>query len=75
MKYKIGNIDSTIVIEKPKMAPHINKMRSTIAGILDCEVNQISIKATTSEKMGFVGNEEGVKVIATALLICEETNV
>ena len=72
MKYKIGNVDSTIVIEKPKMAPHINEMRSTIAGILDCEVNQISIKATTSEKMGFVGNQEGVKVLATALLICEE---
>ncbi len=72
MKYKIGNIDSTIVIENPKMAPHINLMRSTIAEILECEVNQISIKATTSEKMGFVGTGEGAKVLATALLICEE---
>lgn len=66
--YIIGNLDSTIVIEKPKMAPHILKMRETIASILECSLEQISVKATTSEKMGFAGTEDGVKVYAVALI-------
>lgn len=66
--YKLGNVDSTIVIEKPKMAPHILKMRETISAILECGIEQVSVKATTSEKMGFVGTEEGVKVYAVVLL-------
>ncbi|MBN1301593.1 MAG: 2-C-methyl-D-erythritol 2,4-cyclodiphosphate synthase [Melioribacteraceae bacterium] len=68
-KYVIGNIDSTIVIERPKIAPHVEMMKSVISGILECSDDQISIKATTSEKMGFVGNEQGVKAYASALLI------
>ena len=71
-EYLIGNIDSTIVIERPKIAPHVEKMRNTIAGLMACDVDQISVKATTSEKMGFVGQEEGVKVFAVALLIKNE---
>lgn len=66
--YELGNIDSTIVIERPKMAPHIAEMVRTISEILECSEDQISIKATTSEKMGFVGGEEGVKVFATSLI-------
>lgn len=67
--YKLGNLDSTIVIEKPKMAPHILKMRENISSILECGIEQVSVKATTSESMGFVGTEEGVKVYAVVLLI------
>jgi len=66
--YKLGNLDSTIVIEKPKIAPHILKMRETISSILECDIEQVSVKATTSERMGFVGTEEGVKVYAIALI-------
>lgn len=67
--YKLGNLDSTIVIEKPKMAPYILKMRETISSILECSIEQVSVKATTSEKMGFVGTEDGVKVYAVVLLV------
>ena len=67
--YMLGNLDSTIVIEKPKMAPHIEKMRTIISGILNSEMDQVSIKATTSEQMGFAGTGEGVKAYATVLLI------
>ncbi|MBU0560524.1 MAG: 2-C-methyl-D-erythritol 2,4-cyclodiphosphate synthase [Bacteroidetes bacterium] len=67
--YTIGNCDSAIVIQKPKLAPFINDMRSSISKILDCSIDQISVKATTSERLGFVGQEEGIKVMSTVLLI------
>ncbi|MEP6584836.1 MAG: 2-C-methyl-D-erythritol 2,4-cyclodiphosphate synthase [Ginsengibacter sp.] len=70
--YKIGNIDSTICVEKPKIQPYIVAMRKSIAEILCIEENDISIKATTSEKMGFVGREEGIVAYATVLI--ESTN-
>lgn len=70
--YKIGNIDATVVIEKPKLVPHISQIRNVIAGLLTCSEEQISIKATTSEKMGFVGHEDGVKAYANVLLIKSE---
>ncbi|MEW6196165.1 MAG: 2-C-methyl-D-erythritol 2,4-cyclodiphosphate synthase [Bacteroidota bacterium] len=66
--YEIGNIDSTLVMERPKILPYINKMREEIAGVLKIDTNQISIKATTSEKLGFVGREEGAAAYAVALL-------
>lgn len=66
--YKIGNVDSTIVLQKPKLAPFIEDMRKSIASILYCDLEQISVKATTSEWMGFVGEEKGVKVISTIML-------
>ncbi len=66
--YSIGNIDATICAERPKINPHIAKMQETMAGILDIPVNDISIKATTSEKMGFVGREEGFAAYAVALI-------
>ena len=72
-EYRIGNVDCTVVIEKPKLAPYINDMRDVIAGLLQCSVDQVSVKATTSEKLGFVGNEEGVKAYAVALLLKEES--
>lgn len=67
--YRIGNIDATVCLEEPKLKPHILAMRQTIAGILNIQINQISIKATTSEKMGFVGRKEGIATHASALLI------
>lgn len=66
--YSIGNIDATICAERPKINPHIPKMQETIAEILQIPVDDISIKATTSEKMGFVGREEGFSAYAVALI-------
>ena len=66
--YRIGNIDSFILIEKPKMAPHIEKMRQNFADALRCSIDQVSVKATRGEKMGFVGREEGVQAFAVVLL-------
>lgn len=67
--YKICNIDSTIVMEKPKLKNYIPQIQKSIAEILSISIDQISVKATTSEKLGFVGNEEGVKAFATVLLV------
>ena len=65
----ISNIDSVLVAERPKLKPHIKTMRDRIAEILDLEPNQIGIKATTNEKLGPVGREEGIAAYAVALLI------
>jgi 2-C-methyl-D-erythritol 2,4-cyclodiphosphate synthase len=66
--YKVGNIDATICAERPKMNPHIPRMQEVMAEILQISVDDISIKATTSEKMGFVGREEGFAAYAVALI-------
>lgn len=66
--FQVVNIDSTVCLEKPKIMPFIEKMQEVIAGLLSITVNDISIKATTTEKMGFAGREEGLKAYATALL-------
>ena len=66
--YKIGNIDATILAEKPKMAPHIQQMRENIASCLHCSIDLVSIKATRGEKMGFVGHEEGMVALCVCLL-------
>lgn len=66
--YRIGNIDSTVCLELPKLKPHSHEMQKVIAEILELSENQVSIKATTSEKMGFVGREEGIAAYATVLL-------
>lgn len=67
--YKIGNIDSTVCLEFPKIKPHALEIRQLIAGILSIDENDVSVKATTSEKMGFVGREEGIAAYATVLLM------
>lgn len=67
--FKIGNVDGTIVAQRPKLLPYITSMREHIASDLNCEESQISVKATTSEKMGFIGREEGVAAMAVALLM------
>ena len=67
--YQIGNLDITIIAQAPKMAPHIILMRERIAADLKCELNQVNVKATTTEKLGFEGRKEGISVHAVALLI------
>lgn len=66
--YSIGNIDATVCAERPKLNPHIPQMQETLSTVLKIDVDSISIKATTSEKMGFVGREEGITAYAVALL-------
>ncbi len=67
--YVLGNLDCMLVMQKPKVAPYVDKMRQTIAGILNSDIDDVSIKATTNEKMGFVGREEGAAAFTTVLLI------
>lgn len=66
--YEISNIDSTIVLQEPKVNPHIPAMVKTLAACMNIDPNDISIKATTSEKLGFEGREEGVSAYATVLI-------
>lgn len=66
--YEIGNIDSIIMCEKPKMAPHILSMRENIARVLHCELSQVNVKATRGEKLGFVGRQEGIVCQSVVLL-------
>ena len=66
--YKIGNIDCTISLQKPKIAQFIESMRKKIAQTINTDIENISIKATTSEKLGFVGSEEGVEAYSTVLI-------
>ena len=67
--YRINNLDAMIMIERPKMAPHIMKMRENVADALHCSLEQVSIKATRGEKLGFVGKEEGVQAQCITLLV------
>jgi len=66
--FTIQNIDTTIAIQVPKIAPFINQMRSILSGLLNLGMEQISIKATTTERLGFEGREEGISVYAVVLL-------
>lgn len=66
--YEIGNIDSTICLQKPKIKPYIPQMRTCLANVMNITENQLSIKATTTEKLGFVGREEGVSAYANVLI-------
>jgi 2-C-methyl-D-erythritol 2,4-cyclodiphosphate synthase len=67
--YRVTNIDSTVCLEKPEIAPYIPEMQSIIAGILEIPPDCISVKATTTEKMGFIGCEEGIMAMAVALVV------
>ena len=66
--YKISNIDSTICLQKPKLAPHLDTMKDVIAKVLGLDVDQVSIKATTTERLGFVGREEGISAYSSVLI-------
>ena len=67
--WKIGNIDATLAMQTPKLKPYIDQMCINIAQHLDLPVDAVSVKATTTEKLGFVGREEGVEALATILII------
>lgn len=64
--YVVGNVDATIVAQKPKMAPHIQTMRENIARVLQIDVDQVNVKATTEEHLGFTGEEKGISAYAVA---------
>ncbi len=66
--YEIVNIDSTVIAEKPKLAPYISKMRENIAKALSVDIDKISVKATTEEKLGFTGRREGISSHAVCLI-------
>ena len=66
--YEIGNIDATICAERPKMNPHIPEMQRVLSGVMGIDIDDISIKATTTEKLGFTGREEGISAYAVALI-------
>ena len=67
--YKLGNADITIVAQQPKMLPHLDKMRLNLAADISCNIDQINIKATTTEELGFAGRKEGIACHAVALLV------
>lgn len=66
--YEIGNIDATVAAQRPKLAPHIDNMRAKIADVLHTDISNIGIKATTTEKLGFEGREEGISAYSVCLL-------
>ena len=67
--WQLGNVDLTVICQAPKLAPHIGAMRQRIADLLGCSAAQISVKATTTEKLGFTGRKEGIAVQAVVLLV------
>lgn len=71
--YRVGNVDVTIIAQAPKMAPHIADMRAAIAADLQVRIDDVNVKATTTEKLGYVGRKEGIAVHAVALLLNSET--
>jgi 2-C-methyl-D-erythritol 2,4-cyclodiphosphate synthase len=66
--YHIGNIDATVCAEQPKLNPHIPQMQQTLAGVMGIDIDDVSIKATTTEKLGFTGRKEGISAYAVALI-------
>ena len=66
--YRLGNIDATVCAERPKINPHVEKMKECLATVMNADVDDISIKATTTEKLGFTGRDEGMSASATVLI-------
>lgn len=67
--YQLGNLDCTVIAQAPKLAPHIKTMRVEISDVLDCAVDRVNVKATTTEKLGYTGRKEGVAAHAVILLV------
>ena len=67
--YAVGNVDTTVVLQRPKLRPHVDAMRATLAGALGVDADRVSVKATTGEGMGFVGTGEGAAAYAVCLLV------
>ena len=72
--YFLGNIDAVVAMQAPKLSSYISDIREKISDMLNCNIDQISIKATTTEKLGFVGREEGVSAFASVLIIRNKNN-
>ena len=68
-RYVIGNVDATVMAQVPKLAPYVEAMRRNIAADLGCDPSQVSVKATTTERLGFTGREEGIAALANVLLV------
>lgn len=68
--YSVGNADITVMAQAPKLAPHIEKMRENVAADLGTDISRVSVKATTTERLGFTGREEGIAAMAVALVYC-----
>jgi 2-C-methyl-D-erythritol 2,4-cyclodiphosphate synthase len=66
--FRVENLDTTVIAQSPKLAPHVPLMRANIAADLDCDIVQVSVKATTTERLGFAGRGEGIAALATVLL-------
>ena len=66
--YRLGNVDATVCAEHPKLNPHVERMKACLAEVMQTDVDNISIKATTTEKLGFTGREEGISAYATVLI-------
>jgi len=73
--YELGNLDCVLAMEKPKISPYLNQITKKLSSILQVDADQISIKATTTEKLGFIGRTEGVASFATVLLVKKDVNV
>ena len=67
-RYRIGNVDATVIAQAPKLAPYVDAMRANIANDLGCDLSRVSVKATTTERLGFTGREEGIAALATVLI-------
>ena len=67
--YRLGNVDATICAERPKLNPHIPAMQQCLAEVMGCDADQVSIKATTTERLGFTGRQEGIAAYATVLIV------
>jgi 2-C-methyl-D-erythritol 2,4-cyclodiphosphate synthase len=70
--WAIGNLDVTVVAQAPRLAPHVSAMRANLAADLQCDIGRISVKATTTEHLGFTGRGEGIAALATVLLAAEQ---
>ena len=66
--WQVGNVDATVCAERPKLNPHIPQMQQTMAQVMGCQPDQVSIKATTTERLGFTGRMEGISAYAVALI-------
>ncbi|WP_214743068.1 MULTISPECIES: 2-C-methyl-D-erythritol 2,4-cyclodiphosphate synthase [unclassified Exiguobacterium] len=66
--YVLGNVDATVMAQRPKLRPYIDEMRAVIANLLEADIEQVNVKATTTEKLGFTGREEGIAAQAVILL-------
>ncbi|MGH8800918.1 MAG: 2-C-methyl-D-erythritol 2,4-cyclodiphosphate synthase [Casimicrobiaceae bacterium] len=74
-QFRIGNVDATVIAQVPRLAPYVASMRTNVAADLGCEIGAVSVKATTTDRLGFAGREEGIAALATVLLVAIEATL